>query len=45
MSLLPQTDFATPKQTARGARAAFPKGSRYMQMRDVLGPVFGRGLR
>jgi transposase len=29
-----------PKQTARVARAAFPKGSPPMRLRDVLGPVF-----
>ena len=40
MSLLPQTDFATPEQTDRIARAAFPKENRYMQMRDALGTLF-----
>ena len=40
MSLHPQTDFAIPAQTATVARAAFPKGNRYMQMRDELGQLF-----
>ena len=46
MSLLPQTDFAVPKQTARVALAAFPKGNQnhhgsvYMQMRSELGTLF-----
>jgi transposase len=39
MSLLPQTDFAIPEQTAKVARAAFPKSNRYMQMRDELGTL------
>jgi transposase len=31
---------SVPEQTARVARAAFPKGSPPMRLRDVLGPVF-----
>jgi transposase len=30
-----------PEDTARVARAAFPKGNLYMQMRDVLGTIYG----
>jgi len=40
MSLRQQTDLTIPKRTARIARAAFPKGNQYLQMRDELGPVF-----
>ncbi len=40
MSLRPQSDLALPDETVRVARAAFPKPSRYMRMRDELGPVF-----
>ena len=40
MSLRPQSDLAVPDPTARVARAAFPKPSRYMRMRDALGPLF-----
>ena len=40
MSLRPQSVPAVPEQTATVARAAFPKGNRYMRMRDELGPVF-----
>ena len=29
-----------PEQTARVARAAFPKGALAMRLRDTLGPVF-----
>jgi hypothetical protein len=29
-----------PDGAARVARAAFPRGSRYLQMRDVLGTIF-----
>jgi hypothetical protein len=29
-----------PEQTARVARAAFPKGSPAIRLRDTLGPVF-----
>lgn len=40
MSLRPQSDLAVPNETARVARAAFPRPSRYMRMRDALGPLF-----
>lgn len=29
-----------PDETARVARAAFPKGNRYLEMRDVLGTIY-----
>jgi transposase len=29
-----------PDATVQVARAAFPKGTRYLQMRDVLGAIF-----
>ena len=29
-----------PDETARVARAAFPKGSPYLTLRDALGPMF-----
>jgi transposase len=29
-----------PDETARVAHAAFPKGNRYVRMRDTLGPIF-----
>jgi transposase len=37
MSLHPQSIDPIPEQTARIARAAFPKGNLYMQMRDTFG--------
>jgi transposase len=40
MSLRPQSPGPVPEETARVARAAFPKGNVYMQMRDVLGVVY-----
>lgn len=40
MSLRPDPIGPIPAETARVARAAFPKGSRYLQMRDVLGTIF-----
>lgn len=40
MSLRPDPIGPVPAETARVARAAFPKGSRYLQMRDVLGTIF-----
>jgi transposase len=39
MSLKPQAICPVPKETARVARAAYPKGNIYMQMRDVLGSI------
>lgn len=40
MSLNPQHPPEVPEETAMVARAAFPKGNTYMQMRDELGPIF-----
>jgi transposase len=40
MSLQPEPAGPVPEETARVARAAFPKGNVYMQMRDVLGVVY-----
>ncbi|HEX2172781.1 MAG TPA: IS1182 family transposase [Dehalococcoidia bacterium] len=40
MSLQPQPIGPIPEETARVARAAFPKGNVYMQMRDALGTVY-----
>lgn len=38
---LPTTPIGpVPEETARVAEAAFPRGNRYLQMRDVLGPIF-----
>lgn len=36
----PEPINPVPEETARVARAAFPKGSNYIQMRDVLGAVY-----
>jgi len=40
MSLRPQAACPVPQETARVARAAYPKGNIYMQMRDVLGSIY-----
>jgi len=40
MTLQSQNEFAIPEETARVARAAFPKGNIYMQMRDALGTIY-----
>lgn len=41
MSLHPQTVYLVPEETARVARAAFPRGNNlYMRMRDALGTIF-----
>ena len=40
MSLQPVADQPIPEDTVRVARAAFPKGSAYMRMRDALGPIY-----
>ena len=37
MCLHPELIPPVPKTTARVARAAFPKGNRYMRLRDELG--------
>jgi transposase len=40
MSLQPQPIPPIPETTAEVARAAFPKGNVYMQMRDALGSIY-----
>ena len=40
MSLKPQAICPVPQETVRVARAVFPKGNLYMQMRDVLGSIY-----
>jgi hypothetical protein len=36
----PQPVGTVPEDTALVAKAAFPKGNLYMQMRDVLGTIY-----
>ena len=43
MSLHPQVIGPIPEETARVARAAFPKGNLYMRMRDEVGTLFTDG--
>src|SRR5215204_1598767 len=40
MSIRPKPIGPVPEDTARVARAAFPKGNPYMHMRDVLGTIY-----
>ena len=40
MSLHPQAVYTVPEDTARVARAAFPKGNPYLRMHDELGRLF-----
>lgn len=40
MTLHSQNDFSIPEETARVARAAYPKGNLYMKMRDALGTMY-----
>lgn len=44
MSLQPQLIPSIPRQTVRVARAAFPQGNRYMQLRDTLGTIYNDEL-
>jgi transposase len=44
MSLNPCPIDLVPPETARVARAAFPKGNRYMTMRDELGVLYANDL-
>jgi transposase len=44
MSLNPRPIDPVPQETARVGRAAFPKGNRYMTMRDVLGVIYPNDL-
>jgi transposase len=43
MTLHPQHEFSIPEETARVARAAYPKGNLYMKMRDALGTIYQDG--
>ena len=40
MTLPPQENFAIPEETARIAHAAYPKGNRYLTLRDALGTIY-----
>jgi len=40
MSLKPQAIGPIPEETARIARAAYPKGNIYMQLRDTFGTIY-----
>src|SRR5436305_9384314 len=40
MTLHSQREFSIPDETARVARAAYPKGNLYMKMRDALGTIY-----
>src|SRR6266700_1232390 len=40
MTLHSQNEFSIPEETARVARAAYPKGNIYMKMRDALGTIY-----
>jgi transposase len=40
MSMRPKPIGPVPEDTARVARAAFPKGTTYIHMRDVLGAIY-----
>ncbi len=40
MSLHPQPIPPVPEETARVARAAFPKGNIYVKIRDTLGSIY-----
>lgn len=44
MSMKPEPSGPIPAGTERVARAAFPKGSRAMQMRDRLGAIYDDSL-
>jgi transposase len=40
MSLKPSLIEPVPEETARVARAVFPKGNPLLRLRDELGPIF-----
>ena len=40
MSLQIEIAFSVPQETARVAKASFPRGNVYMTMRDQLGTLF-----
>jgi transposase len=41
MSLKPQSIGPVSEETARIARAAYPNGNIYLQLRDTLGTIYG----
>ncbi len=40
MTLHPQASYTVPEETARVARAAFPRGNTYLRMHDELGRLY-----
>ena len=44
MSLHPEKIGIVPEETARVAKACFPKGNRYIRLRDTLGTIFEDSL-
>ena len=44
MSLQPMEIFPVPDETARVARAAFPKGNIWLSLRDELGTIYCDGM-
>jgi transposase len=40
MSVRFEASIPVPEERAHVARAAFPKGNRYLAMREVLGPLY-----
>jgi transposase len=40
MSLHPEKIGEVPEETARVAKASFPKGNRYIRLRETLGTIF-----
>ena len=43
MSLLPQVVYQVPEETARVARAAFPRGNPYLRLAEALGTIYQDG--
>jgi len=43
MSLLPQVVYFVPEETARVARAAFPRSNPYLRLADTLGTIYQDG--
>ena len=44
MSLQPMEIVPVPDETARVARAAFPKGNVWLKLRDELGTIYCDGM-
>ena len=44
MSLHPPPSTPVPPQTRQVAQAAFPRGNRYLQLRDTLGTLYDDAL-